>query len=105
MVDAPGHFKRVVNHGPRQEGHGMAGRTQPTENTALDSALLAEWQTMIAELALLEADYGPRLHAACDRLLELDRRTSDLHPGVDDIQHAYGFEACSEILERLTPSV
>jgi hypothetical protein len=83
----------------------MAGSTHHHDRVALDGALLAEWQTMIAELALLEADYGPRLHAACDRLLELDRRTSDLHPGVDDIQHAYGFEACSEILERLTPSV
>jgi hypothetical protein len=83
----------------------MAGRTQPTGSVALDAALLADWQTLITELAILEADYGPRLHAACTRLLELDRRTSDLHPGVDNVQHLYGFDACSEILERLTPSV
>jgi hypothetical protein len=83
----------------------MAGRTQPTGSIALDGALLTEWQALIAELALLEADYGPRLHAACTRLLELDRRTSDLHPDVDDIQAAYGFAACSEILAKLTPPV
>jgi hypothetical protein len=83
----------------------MAGRTQPTESVALDATLLADWQALITELALLEADYGPRLAHATARLLELDTFTAQMHPGVDDIQHLYGFGACSELLERLTPAV
>jgi hypothetical protein len=83
----------------------MAGRTQPTESVALDATLLADWQALITELALLEADYGPRLAHACARLLELDKLTSEAHWGVDDIQMAYGFAAVSEILERLAVPV